>query len=412
MQLSVAFVISALSVLSVSSPVELPHGMKISLSKRTNLAGPDGVVNSTALQGHLAYASSKFQNGFAAYEQNTGKTHPLAATSGVAKRAAAPLPLTNDQNGELWQGAITVGTPPQSFSVDFDTGSSDLFLPGPDCTAHCDGHRSYNPGASSTSQKLEKPFTLAYGDGSSVSGQEYSDNVGIAGLTASGATLGAAAVYSQGFSTADFPPDGLMGMAFQSISQYNAPPVFQALVADKQVNEAIFSFKLAQTGSELYLGGYDTSLFRGTITYTPVTHQSYWQVDMDAVSINGQGALSKLSAIIDTGTTLVIGDTNNVNKLYAAIPGSKDASQTAGPGFHSVPCDAIPTISLMFGGKAFDISKELFNLGKVSPGSSDCLGGIVGADNQEFWVVGDLYLQNVYTVFDIQNSQVGFADLA
>lgn len=58
MQLSVAFVISALSVLSVSSPVELPHGMKISLSKRTNLAGPDGVVNSTALQGHIAYASS------------------------------------------------------------------------------------------------------------------------------------------------------------------------------------------------------------------------------------------------------------------------------------------------------------------------------------------------------------------
>lgn len=30
----------------------------------------------------------------------------------------------------------------------------------------------------------------------------------------------------------------------------------------------------------------------------------------------------------------------------------------------------------------------------------------------DFWVVGGIFLQNVYTVFDQGNTQVGFAELA
>ena len=62
-----------------------------------------------------------------------------------------------------------------------------------------------------------------------------------------------------------------MGMAFQPISVYNAPPVFQTLVSEKAVTRSVFAFKLADSGSELYLGGVNDALFKGEFTWLPIT---------------------------------------------------------------------------------------------------------------------------------------------
>ena len=84
-------------------------------------------------------------------------------------------------------------------------------------------------------------------------------------------TLGAAKTYSTGFSSDNFPADGLLGMAFKSLSDYNANPLFQSLVAQGKTTSSVFSFKLASSGSELYIGGKNSNLYTGSITYTPVT---------------------------------------------------------------------------------------------------------------------------------------------
>jgi cathepsin D len=157
--------------------------------------------------------------------------------------------------------------------VDFDTGSSDLFLPDKNCTSNCTGHTLYNPKASSTSKKLGKTFSLQYGDGSSVSGEQYTDTVKIGGMTATPQTLGSASVYSSGFSTDQFPPDGLMGMGFKEISDYEADPVFQTLVAHGKTTKPVFAFKMTASDSELYLGGTNGAKYQGKFTYTPVTQK-------------------------------------------------------------------------------------------------------------------------------------------
>ena len=156
----------------------------------------------------------KFENGFAAYEANTGKAHPLSIIpddldnsgddnsgndgssddgSGLRRRATAAasknaVPLTDDNNGELWQGTLSIGTPARQYTVQFDTGSSDLFVPGPSCSG-CNGHTRYNPANSSTSINLNRTFQLSYGSGQ-VQGNLFSDLVSINGFNVSGAPGG------------------------------------------------------------------------------------------------------------------------------------------------------------------------------------------------------------------------------
>jgi cathepsin D len=154
--------------------------------------------------------------------------------------------------------------------VDFDTGSSDIFLPSVSCTENCEGHARYNPGTSSTATDFGSTFTLKYGDGSSVSGEQYTDMVSIAGLTATGQRVGSATTYSSGFQSSNFEPDGLVGMGFAEISSYNANPVFLTLSQQGQTDSSTFAFKLAESGAELFLGGVNKNLYTGGFTYSPV----------------------------------------------------------------------------------------------------------------------------------------------
>jgi len=282
-----------------------------------------------------------------------------------------------------------------------------LFLPGSDCGSTCDGHTLYNPSASSTSGDFGQTFELQYGDGSTVSGEQYTDTVTLTGYKATGQRLGAAKKYSSGFRSDQFPADGIIGMGFEPISTFRASPFFQTLVSQGHVSTPVFSFYFAKSGSELYIGGTNQNLYKGSFTYMPVTTQGYWQGSFDGVSVNGKAVIGRENAIIDTGSTQVLGDIRNVQAIYNQIHGS----QYAGSGTWTIPCDFNKTVSIKFSGEEFPISASTFNLGPVFDGSDDCLGGFGAIDGPGFWVVGDVFLQNVYTAFDFGNSSVGFASL-
>jgi cathepsin D len=247
---------------------------------------------------------SKILRGLKIYERNSGKRHPFFDgikdfLHGLGLKREAQDPLT-DEGSQLWIGTISVGTPPVQYTVDFDTGSSDLFLPGKNCDSTCSGHTPYDSSASSTSKDLGTTFSLSYGDGSTVTGEQFTDTVTIAGLTATNQTLGSANQYSSGFNSSNFPADGLMGMGFQSISVYNAPPVFQNLVAEGQTGSPVFAMKLTSSGAELSLGGLSSGLYTGDITYVPVSQQGYWQTTFDALNVGGQKVVSSTACIVDS----------------------------------------------------------------------------------------------------------------
>jgi cathepsin D len=91
-----------------------------------------------------------------------------------------------------------------------------------------------------------------------------------------------------------------MGMGFQSISDYNAPPVFQTLVSQGKTTTGVFAFKLAESGSELTVGGLNSALYSGSPIYTPVTKQGYWQIQFSALKVGGSTVLGSTAAIVDS----------------------------------------------------------------------------------------------------------------
>ena len=108
-------------------------------------------------------------------------------------------------------------------------GSADLWVPSVNCTsAACSPHNKYNPALSSSAKvKAGASLNIEYGDGSSTQGTVYTDTVSVGGMVAPKQTFGVASSMSSDW--ADDPMDGLMGMAYQSISQMDVPPFFQTV---------------------------------------------------------------------------------------------------------------------------------------------------------------------------------------
>ena len=99
--------------------------------------------------------------------------------------ATASVTLSNFGNVSSTQmqyyGPVDVGTPPESFFLVFDTGSSWLWVPSTSC-AYCAGNSRFDPQRSSTYATNDASIPLKYGKGA-CTGTNSTDVVSIAGLS-------------------------------------------------------------------------------------------------------------------------------------------------------------------------------------------------------------------------------------
>lgn len=126
-------------------------------------------------------------------------------------------------------------------------------------------------------------------------------------------------------------------MGYPSISGFGAQPFFNSLISENALASNVFSFYLANQSAELALGGVNPAKYQGAITWSKVTKKGYWQIAMDGAGVFGTNpfAVKGLQAIIDSGTSYIVGDMGNVKTFYAAIPGSKDATATVAAGYYT-----------------------------------------------------------------------------
>ncbi|KAG0149182.1 hypothetical protein CROQUDRAFT_654008 [Cronartium quercuum f. sp. fusiforme G11] len=318
-----------------------------------------------------------------------------------------------DQGDRMWTGIIEIGNPGQIFSIDFDTGSADLWVASSQClSSACASKNRYDASASKSSALKDKTFSIKYGDGSSTSGPVYADKVELAGINVNRQFFASATVLSSSLGKA--PTDGILGLAYPTISHLHAPSIVINAFKQRLLPKNLFAFNLGSMGGELYLGGVDSSKFSGSIETHPVTRKAYWQLGSAKVYMNEQrvGDQSIFETIIDSGTTIMYGPTSAVQDLYARINGSLyDEDQ----GLWKYPCEITPKISFSWDdGKHWEVNPERFSLGTTTEDPDSCIGAVSSQSlglHKDTWLLGDSFMTCVYSVFDFGENTVGFATL-
>ena len=328
--------------------------------------------------------------------------------------------ISNLENAQYF-GPITMGSDNQKFKVVFDTGSSNLWVPARNYTADPLKHK-YKPTGDSAYHANGSVFNIRYGSGP-VAGFLSETDVTVGGIKVHGQTfaeitttkgLGAA------FSVA--PWDGLLGMAYASISVDGITPVFQNMVAQGAVKKNVFAFYLSNEVSpplpplfkgELILGGIDRKHYTGELQYHPVSQEGYWEVKGDELAIGSTSITNNTKFVFDTGTSILAGPTAEVKRI-AEMVGAKPFPLQ--PAEYTVPCGkvaSLPDVNIVIGGITYTLTPDDYI---IKDENVICLFGFTGIDipapRGPLWILGDIFIRKFYTVFDGAQNRVGVAKMA
>lgn len=255
--------------------------------------------------------------------------------------------------------------------------------------------------------------------------------------------------------------EGLLGLGFSEISSHNYPtvlsnlkdqlryPIFSMYLdkeddypqedvkldgGDQMGNEAFGSSHATKASSEIIFGGLNHKRYENCITWhelgqfqldTGDTFKGYWDFKVETVEIGGQVLPTSSLAIVDSGSSLLIGPRDAVGTL-AQLDNvvCLDLQDTSNPvevecdgidGFDAavLECDA-PVFDLSFSadGATYTLSKEDLIYKIDTDEGPLCLLRILGTFDFDGWILGDVFLNQHYAAFDFDNNKVGFARLA
>jgi phytepsin len=247
----------------------------------------------------------------------------------LAINSATPSsPVHNYQDAQYYID-ITLGSDQQPFRVVPDTGSSNLWVPSKDCKwtqISCKLHHRYDHQSSKSYVANGTVFKIQYGSGAA-QGYFSTDDLSIAGLNVK-SQIFAEVTDEPGIAFLAAKFDGIMGLAFDTISVARATPVWYNLVSQGLVTDQVFAFYLSTTSGsdgELVFGGVDAAHYTGDFEFVSLTNETYWEFNLDDVQISGKSAgycQGGCHAIADSGTSLLAGPVkvvSEINKLIGAV---------------------------------------------------------------------------------------------
>jgi len=326
----------------------------------------------------------------------------------------------NNQASEYY-GQVTVGSPPQSFLVVFDTGSGNLLLPSKECTDEaCTSHKRYDSTVSATSMQVayaDEPIkavaadgtrdivTITFGTGE-MSGVYVRDNIclGTGNICCKANFVAATDESDEPFSLVPF--DGILGLSLPEMAEGPDFSVFDMMAKSGALKENLFGVFFGNEGeqSEITFGTYRQSSMATDLFWSNVTQAGYWQVQMDDVTLSNKrlsicSGPTKCQVAVDTGTSLLAGPSDVVSKLVETLQVADDCSNLR----------SLPDLGFIVNDHILNLSPEDY----VSQTVAGCSLGLMSLDipppKGPLFIFGDPFLRKYYTVYDRKNSRVGFA---
>ncbi|KAI7869069.1 aspartic peptidase domain-containing protein [Spinellus fusiger] len=334
-----------------------------------------------------------------------------------------------------YYGDISIGTPPQTFSVIFDTGSSDVWVVSANCSPDpfCKHHRRFHRQASSSyvdidsdnnkdnrdedgdededknededddeddedddeGDKEEDTYEVQYGSGY-VRAHVGRDTLQVAGLELTDQVIGDATVLSHEFMNTPF--DGIFGLGLADLSSSSHLPPFYAMMDLQLLDDPVFAIHTEMERGEIDFGGVDRSRFQGDLIYADLIHSGYWMIQTDNIAF-GEAVFEDRKAIVDSGSTLIIATPADAEEFHARIPGAQNNGDTT----WSIPCQTVPLLEpLVFNinNTPLIIRPENYILAPITKSSVMCISGISGQplDMSDTWILGGVFMRQYYTV--------------
>lgn len=235
------------------------------------------------------------------------------------------------------------------------------------------------------------------------------------------------------------PIDGIMGMSLPE----SGTSWFWNLVDSGQLDSPQVGFYIPPgdiNGGEVTLGGYDDTKFEGDLIWTDapaVYSKVFGSYVLDQYAMYSNGTLLNNGttmfatglAILDTGSAFIqTPDYESAANIYAQI--SPNITQIDPAGAWGAPCDELesvaPDLTFTLGSSSLAVNvtipKEYFNLGEYPGLTGICqalfnnpsagIGSSWFFGNKAEWLIGSPLLDKYYTVWDGENLQVGWGQLA
>ncbi|RKO97164.1 hypothetical protein CXG81DRAFT_7919, partial [Caulochytrium protostelioides] len=314
---------------------------------------------------------------------------------------------------------ISIGTPPQQFSLQADTGSSLTWIPSSQCLSQnpcvLNKVHKFHTESSSSFVDLGREMHIRYGIGE-LSGSVGRDILHFANATIP-LTFGMAVKMDKSFR--DPFTDGLLGLGYPSlaIDATETPVETFWEAANKAGIPSIFGMYLQaatttnESGGMITIGGFDEQYYdKEKIMWNTVVRQAYWEIKAPRVLLGRQviQESSDLTAIVDSGTSLLVVPDQILSAVAAETKARLDS------GLHMVDCALMQTAPPLI----FHLGNGIITLEAKDYIQQDyadtnvCVLTMMSSGKlftTPTIIMGDTVMKTQYTIFDMENHRVGFA---